>query len=352
MEEEAAPSGRARRSRFWLYAPFALLVLVAAAWSVAWWTIRERTGEAMDAWLAAEAQGGRQWSCPDRRIGGYPFRIALVCDGLSVRQGALNASFGRVEAVAQVYQPRRVIAEVEGPLQAGDGTVAVTAQWDLLQASFHATPNGLRRLSVVARAPSLAVTGLAPDGIAASSQGLELHLRPNPTRTAEQAYDMAISLKQAKIPALDGLVGGAEPTDLDADVILTQAEGIRGRPIAEELERWRTAGGKLDILMLSAAKGARRMEAKGDLRLDEAHRPAGQLTLAASGLDGLLGAVTGNRTGGALLGLLLGQGPRSGGGAGTAARPALAPLPPLRLENGFLALGPFVVPNVRLPALY
>jgi hypothetical protein len=140
-----------------------------------------------------------------------------------------------------------------------------------------------------------------------------------------------------------------EPTNLNADVTVTQADGFKGGTIAEEMELWRKAGGKLDILMLAATKGSRQIEAKGDLRLDEQHRPAGQLNLAAAGLDGLLGNLTGGRLGGNLLGMLLGQGRAP---AQPNAKPQLAPLPPLRLENGFLAMGPFVIPNVKLQPLY
>jgi hypothetical protein len=347
--DEAVPAGNVRRSRFWLYTPFLLLLLAAIAWSAAWFVIRNRAGEALDAWLQAEARGGRQWTCQDRRIGGYPFRIEIACNALDLKQGAVTASFGRVEAVAQIYQPRRVIAEIEGPLRATDGRVNLQGQWDLLQASIHLRPGGLQRASVAARAPRVTLAGLTPNEIATSGQSLELHLRPNPSRAAERAYDGAFSIRQARVPALDNLVGGAEPTDLDGDLTLTQAEGFRGRPAAVELERWRTAGGQIDILMLSVAKGPRRMEAKGNLRLDEAHRPVGQLNAAAAGLDGLIGNVTGNRTGGALLGALLGQGSRA---PAEGAKPQLTPLPPLRLEGGFLSLGPFVIPNVRLQPLY
>lgn len=349
--KNAAAAGDARRSRFWLYTPFVLLLLVAIAWSAAWFAIRNRTGEALDAWLAAEARGGRQWTCQDRSIGGYPFRVEIVCDSLTLQQGAVTASFGRAEAVAQVYQPRRVITEIEGPLHLTDGSVTVQGTWDLLQSSINVAQSGLRRFSLVAEAPKVTVTGLAPGEIAASGRHLELHLRPNPSRAQEQAFDAALSVAQARVPALDNLTGGSEPADLDADVTVTQAEGFRGRPIVEELERWRMAGGELDILMLSVAQGPRRIEAKGELRLDEQHRPTGQLNVAAAGLDGLLGNAMGGRTGGALLGALLGQGPRAAAGQGNA-RPPLTPLPPLRLENGFLALGPFVIPNFKIQPLY
>jgi hypothetical protein len=344
--DEAAPAGNVRYSRFWLYTPFVLLLLVAVAWSAAWFVIRNRASEALDRGLVAEARAGRQWDCQDRRIGGYPFRIDVVCNSLNLKQGAVTASLGRVEAVAQVYQPRFVITEIDGPLRVTDGTVTVQGNWDLLQTSFHASPSGLQRLSLVAEAPNVTVTGLGAGDIITSGKHLELHVRPNPSRAQEKAYDAALSVKQARIPMLDNLIGGNELTDVNADVTATQVEGFRGRPIVEEIERWREADGKLDILMLSLAKGARRVEAKGELRLDELHRPAGQLNVSAAGLDGLLSSVMGRRNG-ALLGALLGQ-----GGGNANAKPALAPLPPVRLDNGRLSLGPFMIPNIELQPVY
>lgn len=347
---EAIPAESKPHSRFWLYTPFALLLLVAVAWSVAWFVIRNRTAEGLDAWLAAEKRIGRQWTCTDRTIAGYPFRIELICNALSLKQGAVTASFGRTEAIAQVYQPRLVIAEIAGPVRVSDGKVTVQGRWDLLQASIHASETGLQRLSIAANGPKFTVTGLLPQEIATSSQHLELHLRPNPSRASERAYDAALSVKQATIPQLDALIGGTELTDLNADVTATQTADFQGRPLAQELERWRSAGGVLDVLMLSVAKGPRRLEAKGQLTLDGEHRPAGQLNVAAAGLDGLIGNITGNRTGGALLGALLGQNPRAPGKAN--GQPQLAQLPPLTLNNGFLAMGPFVIPNFRLQPIY
>jgi len=347
---EAIPAENERQSRFWLYAPFVLLLLVAVAWSVAWFVIRNRAVESIDAWLDAQARSGRQWTCADRTVAGYPFRIEITCDTLDMKQGAVSASFGRTEAIAQVYQPRLVIVEAAGPLRVSDGKVTVQGQWSLLQASIHAAQTGLQRLSLAADSPRFTVTGLLPQEIATSGQHLELHLRPNPSRASEKAYDAALSVRQASLPMLDPLIGGAELTDLNADVTATQSAGFEGRPLAEELERWRQAGGTLDVLMLSLAKGPRRLEAKGQLKLDEEHRPAGQLNVAAAGLDGLIGKITGSRTGGALLGALLGQNPRAQ--AKASGKPQLSPLPPLTLDNGFLAMGPFVIPNVRLQPLY
>lgn len=349
--DESLIEGTARSNRFWLYAPITVLLLVAAAWSVAWFVIRGRTSDAMDGWLAAEARAGRQWTCQDRWMGGYPFRIEVICNMLYLKQGTLSASFGRVESVAQVYQPRLVITEIEGPLSLTDGTVTVQGSWDLLQTSVHTAPGGLQRLSIATDGPRFTITGLNEGEIKTAAQHAELHIRPNPARATEKAYDAALSVKQASIPLFDALVGGTDPVDLSTDATVSQAEGFRGRPVAQELERWRTADGKLDILMLSIAKGPRRLDAKGTVQLDELHRPAGQLSVAAAGLEGLLGNAVGGRTNGALIGALLGQGAKASAGKPNA-QPQLVTLPPLRLENGRLVLGPFVVPGIRLMPLY
>ena len=347
MDEVASTPAR-RHNRFWLYTPFVLLLLVAIAWSVAWWVIRDRATDSLDAWLATEARAGRQWTCADRQVGGYPFRVQVACNSLTLKQGPVTASLGRVTSMSQVYQPAFVITEIEGPLRVSDGRATLEGTWDLLQSSLHASSRGLQRFSLVAEAPRITVTGLGPDDLVTNSRHLELHVRPNATRASDKAFDAALSVREAQIPSLDRLVGGAEPADFTLDATVTQAEGFRARQVGNELERWRKAGGALEILMLSVTKGTRRAEAKGEISLDDWHRPTGQLTASAAGLDGLLGNVVGGRLGGALLGALFGQAQ-----AGTpAAQPTLVPLPPLRLDNGKLAMGPFVVPGFRLMPLY
>ena len=337
-----------RRNRFWLYAPFTLLILIAIAWSAGWFVVRDRAVAAIDRFLAVEAAAGRQWTCVDRSVSGYPFRIEVSCKTVAVRRGPVTASASRLLAVAQVYKPRHVITSLEGPFRLSDDTVSVTGAWDLLETSFHGVQGGFQRASLVTERPRIEIAGVAPDLLRLESEHLEAHLRPNPRRPAEKAYDVALSTLGTRLPLLDQLVGGSEAADLAVDLTATVAEGFRGRPIAQELERWRQANGKLEILMLSLSKGTSRLQAKGDLQLDELHRLEGELNVAAAGLTGLISRLTGNRSSGALLGAILGQAPEPG--AGTAN--GLTPLPPLRLENGRVLLGPFAIPNLRLPPLY
>jgi hypothetical protein len=253
--------------------------------------------------------------------------------------------------VSQVYKPGHVIAEAAGPLQVTAGGTAIEARWALLQTSVQAGPDGPQRGDLVAEKPVVKVTaaGIAPFMLTA--ERLESHLRPNP---AEQTTaDWALKAGSAAIPGLDGLIGGTEPADLDLVLAITRARDLPARPIAAELERWRAAGGRVEISRLGLVKGARRVEGKGALGLDELHRPQGQLDVASARIEGFLGQFIGEKAGGAaaLIGALLGAPPapvQQPQGAG----PALKPLPPLRLEGGKLRLGPLVVPGVRLDPLY
>lgn len=352
MSSEAERPRKA--TRFRLYAPFVLLAVLALGWTVAWFVIRARVVSGLDEWISAEAELGRRWSCADRRVAGYPFRIEIACASLTLERPDLTASLGRVLVVAQVYRPNHVIAEAASPLRVQAGPSGGEATWRLLQTSVVLDRGAPARVSIAADAPTLNAT--SPEAnLDLSARRLELHLRRD--AAASTNLDWALTATGAVVPGLDGLVGGTEPADIAIVLAASQAGDLPARPILAEFERWRAAGGKLDLTRVSLTKGPRRLEAKGSLALDELHRPAGQVEVAAIGLEGLLGRLAGERSvlGGRLLGALLGASPPSTiqqPAPSNPNAPALRPLPPLRLEGGRLFLGPLPIPGVRVPPLY
>jgi hypothetical protein len=354
-----SPALPQRRSRFWLLAPFCLLGLIVAGWSTAWLMIRDQTSRALDDWIGNEAARGRQWTCGSRSVGGFPFRIEINCDSLSLQRPDFRLTVGPVTAIAQVYQPRHLIADVGGPLRASNGPFGADGTWRRLQASIHTTPEGLQRASLAADGPSFRMTGLASGDVDLSGEHLETHLRPDPTRAAaDGAYDWSFQGTKLAIPGLDVLIGGTEPADLTLELTATQARDVAARPVADELEHWREAGGRIEIGRLTLAKGARRLEGKGQFGLDDVHRLQGRAELAAGGLEGLLGTVLGAGTGAtaALLGVLTGRkrvdSEATPSGEARGSNSALKPLPPLRIEGGRIQLGPLPVPGLRVPPLY
>ena len=352
-----------RRRRIGLFLPYILLATVALAWTTAWFFIRGKAESEMDNWLAREAQAGRQWTCADRSITGFPFRLELRCASVRFARSDGNFTLGPTTAVVQVYDPRHVVLEVAGPFHVEQGDLTGDVTWSSLEASFHAAANGFSRASLVVDAPKGTIQSSDPGPVDFAAQHLELHARPTPGRfESVGAVDVSLRLAKAAVPRLDALAGSSDPADIDLDTTIEQAKVLRTGTVARELEKWRRAEGRLDVTRLSIAKRERRLQAKGEVGLDEAHRPEGRFELRAVGLEALVGQVMGQRFGsdkGALIGNLVGQflgGLRKredASGEGQTDTPnGLKPLPTLRLADGRLMLGPLAVPNVALPALY
>lgn len=338
-----------RQNRFWLYAPPLLLLLLAVAWSAFWFYARGRAASEIDAALAREAERGRTWTCADRTIGGYPFRIELRCNALtltSTRWGdAVRVETGPAVAVGQIYSPGLVILELTGP---GKVTLpdnrSLALSWTNLDASL--AWRNPERFALVASDLSgvLSAPGTNPETW--SSKTLEAHLRRNPARPEpDQAVDIAITAKGTVLPPIDALLGNSDTGEIALQATLTQAESFRKGFNPDALESWRGAKGSLELTRLSSTKGKARVDGSGVLQLDPLHRVSGDLRLAAAGIEQIGGIRIGNLLGG--LGGLLG-----GRGADAATAPGLTPLPPVSLREGRVFLGPIRLPLQPLPPLY
>src|ERR1700676_3567928 len=112
-----------RRRPLWrLFIMPVLLLVAAAAWSAFWFYSASKVDETADAWRPREARSGRVYDCARRSVAGYPFRLEVRCDGASVSlssqtagqaatQAPITAQLGQILVVAQVYDPKLVIAE-------------------------------------------------------------------------------------------------------------------------------------------------------------------------------------------------------------------------------------------------
>ncbi len=114
-----------RRRPLWRLFIMPVLVLIAAvAWSVFWFYAASQVDERADAWRAQEAKSGRVYDCAKRSVAGYPFRLEVRCDGASVAlvsqtrqasQTPFTARLGEILVVAQIYDPKLLIAEFTAP---------------------------------------------------------------------------------------------------------------------------------------------------------------------------------------------------------------------------------------------
>lgn len=339
-----------RRSRFWLYAPFVLLILAAAGWSGFWFYVQGQVTGTLDSALAREAQAGRTWTCADRSVAGYPFRIEVRCSSLTLTSSrwgdTVSVRTGPSVAVGQIYTPGLAILEVTGPLQATlPEERKLDLGWSRFEASIALRLDGFERLSVVMAEPNGVLSAPGRENQIWRAAQFEAHVRRNPTRPeADRATDIAISAKGSVLPELDAFIGTTEPGDLDLQATVTQSIAFRRGFNPDALETWRAAGGQLELTRLVTTKGKARVEASGRLLLDQAHRVAGQVNASVAGIDRIGGMQIG--------GLMGGLGGLFGGQAQAGGTPGMTPLPPLVLREGRFYLGPLRLPVQPLQPLY
>src|SRR3984957_15941053 len=138
-----------RRRPLWRLFIMPVLLLVAAlAWSAFWFYAASQVDVKADAWRAQEARSGRGYDCAKRSVAGFPFRLEVHCDGASVSlkaqtggqaatQAPVTASLGEILVVAQVYDPKLLIAEFTSPATISDrgGSPSMLVNWRAARSS-------------------------------------------------------------------------------------------------------------------------------------------------------------------------------------------------------------------------
>jgi hypothetical protein len=295
MSVSDAPSdpAAARRRRWLIALPFALIVVLGIGWSFAWTWSAERASAEIDAWIAREAAEGRTWNCANRELGGFPFRFELICTAPTVTfagPAAWTARMSRAHAVAQVWNPRHIIAEFEGPSVLTETATGreITANWSLLQVSGVGRGGQAERVSIAANDYTLAEGGTT----VFSARHAELHVRHHPGEALGTldialgftgASGMALSTPQARtsgVAMAQAAALAAKSIDGEMQATLTQVPPFRTMPAAERLALWQQAGGRVNLQLARVTGGGGALSASGELGLDAQHRPDGRLDLA------------------------------------------------------------------------
>jgi hypothetical protein len=356
----APPPSAGRRASPWrIFLPTGVLLLLFAGLGGFWAYTSWRVGQELDILLAREAAHGRQWTCPNRSIAGFPFRIEVSCDkpSFSGSPGGVSTqgSVARVMAVAQIQSPNHVIMEVDGPLVVTDASGRrLDLAWDLLHGSLQGKPDALDQLAVEMTNPRLTLAGTGGFDMQAAGTLIDFHMRRTPGRPAEEsAYDVASRATALRIPLVERLLGREDPVDADLVATVLQLEPLATGTLAQNLERWRLDGGKVQVSKLMLSQGPRRLDATGILGLDDLHRAQGRLDVTVAGVDDLLqqfGLSPKAANLGSIIAGVLGGGRAKAGQAEAAEKPPGGVVLPLRLDDGKAYLGP--LPVARLLPLY
>ncbi|WP_306258246.1 DUF2125 domain-containing protein [Pararhizobium sp. IMCC21322] len=287
----------------WLMSIIVGLVLL---WSVLWYGASVATGKVIDRVEQQSVRMGRDVSCNERTVSGYPFHLEVSCGQavLDAQDRGIEADIDSVRSVALLYKPGHVIAEADGPLTVKLSPAAglsgeLVGRWKSARSSVSAGLSGLKRASLVAEEIDVIANALSgpanldgPDGLDGlgslggleqmTVQGAQLHVRPNPDSQTD--FDVALTLSDIlttrsgkALPEMDlGLLATAknvgEALGFDPDLLLAN---------------WLNSGGALDLEKLSFNSLGFAANASGPVTISQDGLVSGQVKLEITGMDKL-----------------------------------------------------------------
>jgi hypothetical protein len=344
-----AASRSIRRWRWRFIALAVLLVAVGFGWTWLWQYASQKAEDTIAGWRAREARAGRIYTCGSETLGGFPFRIEVLCDRagavLSGGDSPLELKVRNVHVAAQIYQPSLLISEFTSPFTIGEpGQPSMVANWKFAQSSVRGTPQAPERVSIVFDEPML--DRISPSEPMLRAKRIELHGRIAEGSAANRpVIEIVLQTNQALVPAAGPLA--ITPIDANIDMVLRGLNDFSPKPWAQRFRELQAAGGRIDIVKARVRQGDTVAIGGGALTINNQGRFDGQLDVAVAGLESFINAVsaaTRQRSG---FGLQLGLG-LLGGNATVEGRKAISL--PLRFKDGAIFLGPIMIGQA--PALF
>ena len=293
-----------RRRPLWrLFFMPVLLLIAAAAWSAFWFYSASQVDITADAWRAQEAQSGRVYDCARRSVAGYPFRLEVRCDGASVSlvsqtageapsQPPITAKLGEILVVAQVYDPKLLIAEFTAPATISDrgGQSSMVANWRTARSSVVGLPAVPQRVALVFDDPSIdRVEGSARTPLA-RARHIELHGRLAEGSPADHpVIETALQIEGGSVQGVHPLL--AQPFDADVRTRLSGLKDFSPKPWPQRFREIQAAGGHVDIVQSRIQQGDVVAVAAGALSLNAEGRLEGELQMTVAGLEQVVAAL-------------------------------------------------------------
>jgi hypothetical protein len=297
----SAPPVTRRRPLWRLFIAPVLLLIAAVAWSGFWFYAASQVDVQADAWRAREAKSGRVFDCADRSVAGYPFRLEILCHDPSVAlvsqtagQSAVpvTAKLGEILVVAQVYDPKRVIAEFKGPAQIADpaAQASFVANWRTGRSSIAGLPAVPQRVSVVFDDPAIDRLDGSMQVPVAAARHVELHGRIAEGSPRESpVIESVLQISQGSIKGLHPLL--ADPFDADARAMLSGLKDLSPKPWPVRFREIQAAGGHVEILQSRIQQGDLIAVASGTLGFSPSGRLEGELQMTVAGIEKVIPAL-------------------------------------------------------------
>jgi hypothetical protein len=290
-----------RRRPLWrLFIMPVLLLVAAAVWSAFWFYAASEVGVRADAWAAQEAKAGRVYACGSRSVAGFPFRFEVRCEDASVSlvsqvagaQTPFTARLGEIMVIAQIYQPKLLIAEFKAPATLADRGQApsMKVNWSLARSSVTGLPDVPQRASIVFDNPSIdRVNGPVQTPLARAGH-VELHGRLADGSTRDHpVIETVLQISGGNVQEVHPVL--AASFDADIQTKLTGLKDFSPKPWPERFRELQAAGGQVEIVRSRIQQGDLVSVAAGTLRLNAQGRIDGELQMTVAGIEKVIPAL-------------------------------------------------------------
>jgi hypothetical protein len=291
-----------RRRPLWrLFIAPVLLVIAAAAWSAFWFYAASQVDVKADAWRAQEAKSGRVYDCASRSVAGFPFRLEVRCDGASVSlrsqtaaatQAPITAELGEILVVAQIYDPKLLIAEFTAPATISDRgqQPSMVVNWSKARSSVVGLPAIPQRASIVFDDPELNRFNGSMQAPLAHAKHIELHGRlAEGSATDHPVIETVLKIEGGSVQEVHPLL--TEPFDADVRTMLSGLKDFSPKPWPVRFRELQAAGGHVEIVQSRIAQGDLVAVAAGTLGLSPQGRLDGELQMTVAGLEKVIPAL-------------------------------------------------------------
>ena len=293
-----------RRRPLWrLFIMPVLLVIAAAAWSAFWFYAASQVDVSADAWRAQEAKAGRVFDCARRSVAGFPFRLEVRCAGASVSlvsqtaaqaatQAPITAKLGEILVVAQVYDPKLLIAEFTAPATISDRgqPPSMLVNWSKARSSVVGLPDVPQRASIVFDDPSIDRVNASVQTPLARAKHIELHGRlADGSSSDHPVIETVLKIEGGSVQEVHPLL--AEPFDADVRTMLSGLKDFSPKPWPQRFREIQAAGGHVEIVQSRIAQGNLVAVAAGTLGLSAQGRLDGELQMTVAGLEKVIPAL-------------------------------------------------------------
>jgi len=276
-----------RRRRYGGKLALAAVIVLIALWCAYWYAASRVAEVGIDRVVAAFSAGGRQLTCSDAGMNGFPLTLDLHCTGgkLAAAENGISAGLDGLTVSALLYQPGHVEASLAAPfvLDAPHLGVALTASWAGAALRVDAGLDGLQGAAGTLDGFTLDQTGDSPR--LPFRHVVAKHAFLTTGAASSEDYRVDAAATGIVIERIDGT--SLPPLSVDLGLLAEKFGTAIGTDPRKTLAAWAAKGGALHVEHLTLIAGPTSVQASGTLNLASSGLFSGTLTLRTVGINQL-----------------------------------------------------------------